>query len=88
MKDITVFLTEQFEVETTTANITEGEVKSEKDFREFAEKMAKEAFGDKFDEDKFNDTIKKFLDDNKDLVDDGNWGELVGMWEEGFTKED
>lgn len=87
MKDITTFLNEQFEA--AAANLNEdGKVKSEKDFREFAEKMAKEAFGDDFDEDKFNDTIDKFLDDNKDLVDDGNWAELVGKWEQGFTKED
>ena len=25
---------------------------------------------------------------NKDLVDDDNWAELVGKWEQGFTKED
>ena len=49
MKDITVFLTEQFE--TIESNVTEGKVKSEKDFREFARSMAEEAFGDKFDED-------------------------------------
>lgn len=87
MKDITTFLNEQFEA--AAANLNEdGKVKSEKDFREFAEKMAKEAFGDDFDEDKFKETVDKFLDDNKDLVDDGNWAEVVGKWEEGFTKED
>lgn len=86
MKDITVFLNEQFEA--PKANVTEAEVKSEKDFREFARAMAEEAFGDKFDEDKFNETIDKFLEDHKDLVDDENWGELVGTWEQGFTKED
>ena len=87
MKDITVFLNEQFE--TAAANLNEdGKVKSEKDFREFAEKMAKEAFGDDFDEDKFKETIDKFLDDNKDLVDDDKWAEVVGKWEQGFTKED
>ena len=86
MKDITTFLNEQFEA--TAANLNEGKVSSEKDFRDFAEKMAKEAFGDDFDEDKFKETIDKFLDDNKDLVDDGNWAELVGKWEQGFTKED
>jgi hypothetical protein len=85
MKDITVFLTEQFEA---AASVNEGKVSSEKDFREFAEKMAKEAFGDKFDEDKFKETVDKFLDDNKDLVDDDKWAEVVGMWEQGFTKED
>lgn len=87
MKDITVFLTEQFESK-EIASVKEAEVKSEKDFREFARAMAEEAFGDDFDEDKFNETIDKFLEDHKDLVDDENWGELVGTWEQGFTKED
>ena len=87
MKDITVFLTEQFEAAAASVN-EDGKVKSEKDFREFAEKMAKEAFGDKFDEDKLKETVDKFLDDNKDLVDDDKWAEVVGKWEEGFTKED
>ena len=87
MKDITTFLNEQFEA--AAANLNEdGKVKSEKDFREFAEKMAKEAFGDDFDEDKFKETVDKFLDDNKDLVDDDKWAEVVGKWEQGFTKED
>lgn len=87
MKDITVFLNEQFE--STAANLNEdGKVKSENDFRKFAEKMAKEAFGDDFDEDKFKETVDKFLDDNKDLVDDDKWAEVVGKWKEGFTKED
>lgn len=84
MKDITVFLNEQFEA--PKANVNEGEVKSEKDFREFAEKMAKEAFGDEFDEDKFKETIEGFLKDHKDEAEDGKWGELVGIWEQGFTK--
>lgn len=87
MKDITVFLTEQFE-KSVEANVTEGEVKSEKDFREFAEKMAKEAFGDDFDEDKFKETVDKFLEDHKEEVEAEKWGELVGAWEQGFTKED
>lgn len=84
MKDITIFLNEQFE--SPVANVTEGEVKSEKDFREFAEKMAREAFGDEFDEDKFKDTVEGFLKDHEDLVKDENWGELVGVWKAGFTK--
>lgn len=87
MKDITVFLLEQLE-ENQPADVNEGKVSSEKDFREFATKMSKEAFGDDFDEDKCKETIDKFLEDNKDLVDDDNWAELVGKWEQGFTKED
>ena len=84
MKDITVFLTEQLE----QANVTESEVKSEEEFREFATKMCKEAHGDDFDEDKCKEAIDGFLEDNKDLVEKEEWGELVGKWEEGFTKED
>ena len=83
MKDITVFLTEQFEQK---ANVTESEVKSEKDFREFATKMCKEAHGDDFDEDKCKEAIDGFLKDNDDLVKDEKWGELVGKWEKGFVK--
>ena len=60
MKDITVFLTEQFESK-KEADVNEGKVASEKDFREFARAMAEEAFGDKFDEDKFKETVDKFL---------------------------
>jgi len=82
MKDITVFLTEQLE----QSNITEGKVTSEKDFREFATKMCKEAHGDDFDEDKCKEAIDGFLKDHKDLVDKGEWAELVGTWEQGFTK--
>lgn len=86
MKDITVFLNEQFE--SPKANLNEGKVESEKDFRDFAKKMSQEAFGDDFDEDKYKETIDKFLDDNKDLVDGGDWDELVGKWKAGFTKKD
>ena len=82
MKDITVFLTEQLQIN------EEKEVKDEKSFREFAKAMAKEAFGDEFDEDKFKKTVDGFLEDNKDLVEKGDWAEVVGKWEEGFTKED
>lgn len=83
MKDITVYLTEQLEAE---ANLNEGEVESEKDFREFATEMCKEAHGDDYDEDKCKEAIDGFLEDNKDLVDDGKWDELVGKWKQGFIK--
>ena len=86
MKDITEFLNEQFEE--ANASVNEGKVESEKDFRDFAEKMSREAYGDDFDEDKFKETVDGFLEDNKDLVENGDWAELVGKWEEGFTKKD
>lgn len=87
MKDITIFMKESLN---GTSNksfiITEGEVNNEKEFREFAAAMAKEAFGDKYDESKLNKTVDGFLEDNKELVDKGEWAELVGMWKQGFTK--
>ena len=86
MKDITEFLTEK--LNENDANVNEAKVESEKDFREFAEKMSKEAFGDDFDADKCKETIDKFLEDNKDLIDEDKWDEVVGKWKEGFTKKD
>lgn len=63
----------------------ETEVKSEKDFRSWAESKFKEVFKDDFDEKKMKDTINGFLKDNKELVDKGEWGELVGMMNASFS---
>ena len=41
-----------------------------------------------FDEDKCKETIDGFLADHKEEVEAGKWDELVGIWEQGFTKED
>lgn len=76
MKSITDFINE--------ALLLEGEVKSEKDFREYAENKFKETFGDKLDEDKMNKTIDGLLKDNKELVDTNEWGELVGILNKSF----
>ena len=65
--------------------VNEGEIKSEKDFREYAENKFKEVFGDELDEDQMNETIEGLLKDNKDLVDAGEWGELVGMLNKSFA---
>lgn len=65
--------------------INEGEIKSEKDFREYAENKFKEVFGDELDEDQMNETIEGLLNDNKELVDAGEWGELVGMLNKSFA---
>ena len=87
MKNITDFLFEQLAegVHVSEAYITEGEVKSEKDFREYAENKFKEVFGDDLDEDEMKKTIDGLLDDNKDLVDANEWGELVGMLNKSFA---
>ena len=84
MKNITDFIKEALNVEVEIANINEGEVASEKDFREYAENKFKEAFGDDLDEDKMNSTIEGILNDNKELVDAGEWGELVGILNKSF----
>lgn len=76
MKSITDFINE--------ALLLEGEIKSEKDFREYAENKFEEVFGDELDEDKMNETIDGLLKDNKELVDANEWGELVGMLNKSF----
>lgn len=78
MKNITDFINEALMV-------NEGEIKSEKDFREYAKNKFEEVFGDELDEKKMNDTIDGLIEDNKDLVDAGEWGELVGMLNKSFT---
>lgn len=78
MKNITDFINEALMV-------NEGEIKSEKDFREYAKNKFEEVFGDELDEDKMNDTIDGLIEDNKDLVDAGEWGELVGMLNKSFA---
>lgn len=83
MKNLTDFIKEQFE-KVEIANVNEGEIKSEEDFRKYAENKFKEAFGDDLDEDKMNKTIDGILNDNKELVDDGDWGSLVGILNKSF----
>ena len=67
-------------------NIQEAEesIKSEKDFRDYAENKFKEVFADDLDEDQMKETIDGILNDNKELVDDGDWGSLVGILNKSF----
>lgn len=81
MKNIADFLNECLEV-----NEAEETIKSEKDFRDYAENKFKEVFGDELDEDEMNKTIDGLLKDNKELVDNNEWGELVGMLNKSFGK--
>lgn len=76
MKNLSDYITE--------ALLVEGEIKSEKDFREYAEKKFEEVFGDDLDENKMNKTIDGILDDYKDEADKGNWGKLVGVLNKSF----
>lgn len=66
-------------------NESEETIKSEKDFREWARAKFEEVFKDDLDEKRMKFTIDGFLDDNKDLVDAGEWGELVGKFNESFA---
>lgn len=81
MKDITLFLTEQL-------NVNEGNesIKDEKSFREYAEAKLKEVHGDDYNEDEAKKTIDGILNDNKELVEKGDWGALVGILNKGVVK--
>lgn len=59
-------------------------IKDEKSFREAAKKKFETVFGDKVDVDKMNDIIDGLLEKNKDLVENGDWGELIGMLNKSF----
>ena len=91
MKNITKYLYE---------NITEGCTKynqcyegheedektivDEKSFREWAKAKFEKVFGDDLDKERMKNTIDGLLKDNKDLVDRGEWGELVGKMNKSF----
>lgn len=79
MKKLSEFLAEGIQLN------EEKKVTGEKDFREWAEAKFKEVFGDKLDEKKMKDTIDGLLKDNKELVDKGEWGELVGIMNKSFA---
>lgn len=98
MKNITDFLYENLtiadeaKIKELENKINEAEkndkaaesIKDEKTFRDYAENKFKEVFGDELDEKKMKDTIDGLLNDNKDLVEAGEWGELVGMLNKSF----
>lgn len=78
MKNLTDFINEAL-------NEAEETIKSEKDFREAAKAKFEEVYGDDLDEDKMKKTIDGLLDDNKDLVEKGEWGKLIGMLNKSFA---
>ena len=86
MKNLTDYINEQLndEVEVLEAVVNEGEIKSEEDFRAAAKAKFEKAFGDDLDEDKMNNTIDGILSDNKDLVENGDWGKLIGILNKSF----
>lgn len=86
MKSITDFINEALN-NIDESIVNEGEIKSEKDFRNAAKAKFEEVYGDELDEDKMNETIDGILADNKDLVDDGDWGALIGILNKSFAPE-
>lgn len=83
MKNLTDYIKEQF-VDAEVANVNEAEIKSADDFKKYAENKFKKAFGDDLDEKKMNDTIEGIINDNKDLVEAGEWGKLIGILNKSF----
>ena len=77
MKNIIDFINE--------ALLVEGEIKSEKDFRDAAKAKFEEVFGDDLDEKEMNDTIEGILKDNAELVEKGDWGALIGILNKSFA---
>lgn len=61
--------------------ISEGEINSEKEFREYAKKKFEEVFGDELDVDKMNNIVNGIL---KKYKKDGDWGKLVGILNKSF----
>lgn len=79
MKNLSEYLMESLK------NVQESaSIKDEKSFKEAAEAKFREVFGDDLDEDKMNETIDGILKDNKDLVDKGEWGQLIGILNKSF----
>jgi hypothetical protein len=87
MKNIIDFLNEQFE-EKIEVELNESKIESEEDFRKAAKEKFEEVFGDELDEKKMNKTIDGLLKNNKDLVEDGKWGQLIGMLNKSFNESE
>lgn len=83
MKALNEYLTESLDIREKEESAKET-IKSETDFRDYAKNKFEEVFGDDLDEDKMNKTIDGILDDNKELVDDDDWGSLVGILNKSF----
>lgn len=61
--------------------VSEAEVKSDDDFRDFAEATLKKAFGDDYDEEKAKKTIDGIIQKN-----DGDYGAMVGTLQSSVGK--
>ena len=80
MKNISDFLFEQLNM-----NEAEETIKSEEDFRAAARAKFEEVFGDELDEERMNDTIDSLIDNNPELVENGEWSKLIDMLNKSFV---
>lgn len=87
MKNISEFIMEHLAKQTEALNEAKETIKDEKSFREAARAKFEEVFGDELDEEKMNKTIDGLLEDNKELVEKGEWGELIGMLNKSFAPD-
>lgn len=87
MKNISEFLNECLNTVAEPVQLVEAEetIKDEESFREAARAKFEEVFGDELDEERMNETIDGLLEDNKELVEAGEWGELIGMLNKSFA---
>ena len=74
----------EYLIEMLNVNESEKSIKDEQSFKEYAENKFKKVFGDKLDEDKMNEVIDGILKNNKDAIDNGEWGKLVGILNKSF----
>lgn len=87
LKSLSEYLNESLEetkIEETLIEESES-IKDEKSFKEAAKAKFEEVYGDELDEDKMNETIDGLLEDNKELVEKGEWGELIGILNKSFA---
>lgn len=66
------------------ANKAEESIKSEDDFRDYAENKFEEVFGDDLDEDEMNNVIDGILKKYAKDAENGDWGKLVGVLNKSF----
>lgn len=85
MRNITDFINEHLNNVVAEATVNEGEIKSEKDFRDAAKTKFEEVYGDELDENAMNDTIEGILKENAELVEKGDWGALIGILNKSFA---
>lgn len=79
MRSLESFIKSSFIYENEEETIT-----NEKEFREYAKKKFEEVFGDDLDEKRMEFTINGILNDNKEAIESGDWGKVVGKLNKSF----